>query len=123
MGICPPLFQFPPAEIFQHCSDTGPSVGNTGGPSYSLALCFLYLEYLFLSVGILYWGRMLELGTYQSVIGSLSRNGKFCFYVSFEHAQGMVGISGAFVYVGILRQAKRDINIQVFSTSRTCQCK
>ena len=49
MGICPSLFQCPPVEILQHCSDTGPSVVITGGPSCTSALYFLYLEYIFLS--------------------------------------------------------------------------
>ena len=124
IGICPSLFQCPPAEILQHCSDTVLCVVITaGGPSCSSALHFLYLEYIFLSVWIPNGGSILQLGTYESVVGSLSHPGEFCFYISFEKAQGTVGISGTgnSVYVDIPRQASRDIIRQVSSAGHSFQ--
>ena len=122
MGICPSLFQCPPAEIIQHCSDTGPSVIITGGPSCSSALYFLYLTYIFLSGGIPYEASILQLRTYQ--YGSLSHPGEFYFYIYFEKAQGTVGMSGNSVYVGVPSQASRDIKyLALVTASRTCPCK
>ena len=100
-------------EIFQHCSDIGSSVIITGGSFCSSALYFLYLEYIFLSVWIPYGDSILQLGAYQSVVGSLSHPGEFCFYISFQNAQGNS------VYAGIPRQASRDVNPQVSSAGHS----
>ena len=82
--------------------------------------------FFLLSARIPYGVCIFQLGTYHSVVGSLSHSGEFCLYVSVDKAQGTVGISGNSVYVGIPRQASRDINpkyLALVTASRTCPCK
>ena len=76
-------------------------------------------------MGIPYGDSILQLEAYQNVVGSLSHPGEFCFYISFEKAQGTVGVSGNPVYSFQDRQVKISTPnyLALVTASRTCPCK
>ena len=47
--------------------------------------------------------------------------GEFCLYVSLKEARCTVCISSYSVYVGVPRQARRDVNPQVSSAGHSLQ--